>query len=383
MKFSTFHLFSQSAGEGEQRVYDREIQVIKWADELGYDTAWIAEHHFRAYGIAANTMVLLAYLAGVTRQIKLASGIVIEPFHHPLRAAEDAAIVDLLSRGRLVYGFGRGYQGYEFAGMGADLEDTRPRTDEAMEIIRKAWTGEPFVHDGVYYQFPEVRVIPRPVQQMPRVVAACVSEESVAHYGSLGYPVMQDSTVASSTLRRLLDTWRAAATANGHAAEGSHVVMRLVNLTATNEEAHEIAMRGLPARGHSDESAKVYDPFLAFKEAPSAQERFALESAPIDPRTGRVAKGYEYWEKGYLGRGAAEFDPATELSWEERWVAGDEDRVRAKIAELEEMGVQEMICTFVGFGRREGEGGMEALHRTMAEFAERIIEPQRRQDASR
>lgn len=375
MRFSTFHLFSQYGGQPDKAVYDREIQVIKWADELGFDTAWIAEHHFRAYGIVPNVMLLLGHLAGITTRVNLGSAIVIMPFHNPLRVAEDAAMVDLLSGGRLRFGFGRGYQGYEYHGFNLSMIDNRAVTDESMDIVRKAWTGKDFTHESPHFHVPELHVIPTPLQPRVPEVVASISSESVAHYGRRGVSFLVDSTLTRYQLRDLVQLWRENAVAGGFdPLDSRHVVMRLINITETDEEARALAQRG-HILSYADRSARVFDPFLAFKDAPTAQERFAVESAPIDPVTGKIAAGYEYWEKGYLGRGPAEFDPTSDESWEERWCAGTLARVNRMIDEIEEIGFSEIICTFAGVNPRAGESAMDATYRAMAEFSEKVIQP--------
>lgn len=383
LRYATFHLFTQWPGQSEAEVYNREVSAMLAADELGYDTVWIAEHHFRTYGIVPNVMQVLTYVAGRTKNVRLASGIVILPFHNPLKAAEEAAVVDLLSQGRLTYGFGRGYHGAEFAGFRLSMDDTRERADEILEIMRKAWAGETFSHKGEFYDIPELKIIPKPLQNPVPLVVAAISESSVAHYARMGIPVLLDSTVTTSELRHLIGVWKTTAAAHGHDPDaGQHVVMRLVNLTDSNEEAKEMAMRGVKVN-YAGQSSKVYDPFLAYKDAPSAQERFALDSAPIDPVTGKVAKGYEYWEKGYLGRGPAAFDPGTEESWEERWAAGDARRVNEKLDELEEMGIAEVICTFAAVNAQDGESYPQAVRRTMADWSDKIMAPRRQQVGAR
>src|SRR5579883_3203810 len=165
MKFSTFHLFSHPPGWTFRQIYDHELQIIRWGDELGFDTAWVAEHHFRTYGTLPNVLGLLMHLAGITRRIRLGTAVVIMPFHNPLRVAEDGAMVDLLSGGRLNFGFGRGYQSAEFAGFGLSMDDTQAKTDEAIEIVLRAWSGEECSFEGNYYRIPSLHVVPVPVQR--------------------------------------------------------------------------------------------------------------------------------------------------------------------------------------------------------------------------
>lgn len=350
MKFSTFHLYRQPAGWSEQQTYDYENQVILWADELGFDTAWIAEHHFRDYGIVPNTMLLMANLAARTRRVRFGNAVVIMPFHHPLRVAEDAAMMDLLSGGRLNFGFGRGYQGVEFTAFEVSMDDTREKTDEALEVILKAWEGKPFSHHGKYWHFDNVKVVPSPVQKPhPPLFYASISPDSIRHNARTGVPFITDSSIKFDTLKESVQMWRAVAREHGHDPNANrHATMRAIYVGETNEKAREFAR----LQSTSLPFARAYNPH---KEGRTRDEVYARESAPIDPRTGRVARGYEYWEKGYLGRSLSEFQLGTDESWEERWVAGDLDRVIGKLKMLEEIGIGEVLCTLAHADPRIGQ----------------------------
>lgn len=341
MKFSTFHLFPQPRDWSVPEVYRYETEIIQGADDLGFDCAWIAEHHFRDYGVVPNTMLLLAHLAAKTRRIRLGNAIVILPFHNPLRVAEDAAMADILSDGRLNFGFGRGYQGTEFAGFGVSMDDTRSRTDEALDIILEAWKGEPFSYQGAFYQVDNVQVVPHPVQRPhPPVFVASINVDSIRHYAKRGIPFIVSGMESASALQESCVLWREIARANGHNPDGKEIVAsRPVYLAETNERAKEFVMSQPAALPF----AQAYNPH---KTASTDHERYAQQSAPIDQKTGKVARGYEYWEKGYQGRKPTDFLVNTEEAWEERWIAGDIDRVSRKIEELERVGVRNLICSF-------------------------------------
>ncbi|MCH8195733.1 MAG: LLM class flavin-dependent oxidoreductase, partial [Chloroflexi bacterium] len=225
MKFSTFHLFPQPRDWSVPEVYRYETEIIQGADDLGFDCAWIAEHHFRDYGVVPNTMLLLAHLAAKTRRIRLGNAIVILPFHNPLRVAEDAAMADILSDGRLNFGFGRGYQGTEFAGFGVSMDDTRSRTDEALDIILEAWKGEPFSYQGAFYQVDNVQVVPQPVQRPhPPVFVASINVDSIRHYAKRGIPFIVSGMESASALQESCALWREIARANGHDPDGKEIV---------------------------------------------------------------------------------------------------------------------------------------------------------------
>ncbi len=367
MKFSTFHLCPQPAEWTVEQVYAYECQVIEWADELGFDCAWIAEHHFRDYGVVPNTMVLFANLAARTRRIRLGNAIVIMPFHHPLRVAEEAAMVDILSGGRLNFGFGRGYQAVEFAGFGVPMDDTRTRTDEALEILLQAWEGKPFSYHGKYFTMEDIQVVPTPKQKPhPPVFVASINPASIRHYAPKGIPFMVSGQESLTQLRESCQMWRDIARAHGHDPEEKDIVVsRPVFLANTNEEAKRFVMSQPPTLPF----AQAFNPH---KDVTTDHERYAQESAPIDPKTGRIAAGYEYWERGYQGRRPGDFLVNTEEAWEGRWIAGDLDRVIGKIKELEQIGVRNLICSFGvrGVGARPP---LADVRRAMERFARDVM----------
>ena len=151
MEFHTLHLGYGHPGWTDRDVYRHEIAVIRYAEEAGYDGCWAAEHHFKPLEIIPSTLTFLGHIAGTTNRIKIGSAVVVAPLHHPLRIAEDAAELDILSGGRLMFGIGRGYQAMEFEGYGAPIGESRARTDEALDIVRLAWTSDRFSFDGPFH----------------------------------------------------------------------------------------------------------------------------------------------------------------------------------------------------------------------------------------
>ena len=158
MKFSTQNLLSLREWQSHAEVYGDTIEECRLADELGFHTIWLAEHHFSPYGICPSLAPLAGALARETRRARIGTAVVIAPFEHPLRIAEEWAEIDILSGGRLEFGLGRGYQPKEFHGLAVSMADTRQRFDEALEIIRRAWSEDEMAFDGAFYQVPRVRV---------------------------------------------------------------------------------------------------------------------------------------------------------------------------------------------------------------------------------
>ncbi|GAA4626277.1 LLM class flavin-dependent oxidoreductase [Actinoallomurus vinaceus] len=325
MKFSTFHLFHRFEGQTAQEVYDYQLEIAELCEELGFDGIWVAEHHFRDYGLVPNIFTLLSYLAARTDRLRLGTGIVVLPLHNPVHVAEEAAMVDLLSGGRLEMGIGRGYQSVEFESFGVDLGEARERFNEALDMITALWTQENVHFQGKFYGTGnEVTLMPRPVQQPhPPLHVAAVSPETVEMYAARGLPILADPAAPFKKIAKAAETWHETARANGVDTGGIELVAsRSVYVAPTVEQARADQAR--------------------FESSFDRSRIFNRQSAPIDSRTGQVAKGFEYWQDRYLKGG----EVGADFRWEQLEVIGDPDRVINQIKMIQEFGFSNLLCDF-------------------------------------
>lgn len=186
-------VFSLSQIPDQSRVVetiDEHMGQFRLAEELGYDSIWLAEHLFSTYGIVTSSQVLAAAVARNTSKVRIGTGVSIIPFNHPLRTAGDFAFVDVLSHGRLDFGVGRAYQPHEFVALGVPMDKSREMFAEGLDIILKSWTQEKMSYpEGRFWQIPEaVEVLPKPVQKpYPPLWAATVSPDSFLAAAESGY----------------------------------------------------------------------------------------------------------------------------------------------------------------------------------------------------
>ncbi len=191
MRFGTFFFFQAAPGLTHAEVVHRELEQMQWTEELGFDQVWLTEHHFIDYGLAVDPGTLACAAASRTRRVRIGLAAAILPFHHPLRLAEQLALVDIISCGRLDVGLGRGNRPAEFRGYNVPQQESRDRFDEAVDIMVRAWTQERFSYEGRFFTIRDTRVMPRPWQQPhPPLYQVCGSKESIEGTAARGWPML-------------------------------------------------------------------------------------------------------------------------------------------------------------------------------------------------
>jgi alkanesulfonate monooxygenase SsuD/methylene tetrahydromethanopterin reductase-like flavin-dependent oxidoreductase (luciferase family) len=168
-------------------LYQELIDHVVWAEGLGYDSVYITEHHFTDDDWAPSPLILLSAIAARTKRIRLSTNIMLLPFYHPVRLAEDGAVLDIVSGGRYELSVGLGYRPEEFAGYGMRLPQRSARADEMLEIIRRLWDGERVTFKGKYFQVEDARLAPRPVQQPhPPILVGGFAPNAIKRAARLG-----------------------------------------------------------------------------------------------------------------------------------------------------------------------------------------------------
>lgn len=213
LRFGVAHDFRCPAGSPFtlQDVYAQTFEQLTLLDRLGLDLVWFSEHHFVEDGYLPNFVPVAGAAAAVTERMRISTDIALVPFAHPLRLAEDLAVLDNISGGRMEFGAGLGYAPHEFRAFGIPVSRRVSLTEETLDILRLAWSGERFSYDGKRYRFDDVTVTPRPVQPGgPPLWLATTSPASVER------AVRFDTHVLPQGPRSVvLDAWRDQTTAAG------------------------------------------------------------------------------------------------------------------------------------------------------------------------
>ena len=188
-----------------QELYKTYIDVMVFAEECGFDWVGCNEHHFSPYGLMSNCNLIGAVLANRTSKIKLGMLGNLVPLLNPVRVAEEYAMIDVMSGGRLIAGFMRGIP-HEYRAYNVNPDESMGRLDEAAELIVKCWTSdEPFRWEGKYYNYPSISIWPRPMQKpSPQLLMSAASEESAAfaakHKAIMGMTLIADLDVARKNM---------------------------------------------------------------------------------------------------------------------------------------------------------------------------------------
>jgi alkanesulfonate monooxygenase SsuD/methylene tetrahydromethanopterin reductase-like flavin-dependent oxidoreductase (luciferase family) len=340
-------------------VYDEHLRCAQEAEQLGYKYYFSIEHQTSPISYLSAPNVYLTALARHTSVLRFGVMIYQLPFHHPIRLAQDAAMLDHLSRGRLEFGAGTGVSPHEFMRWNVPFEPRREISEEALDIIVKAWTEDSVTYDGEFFQFLEVLTTPKPYQQPhPPIWFAAHSAASFEYAARHNFHVSQNIDI-DPVIAEKFATWRQFWKACGHATPMPRTFLtRHVHVAETDQQARDEAAEHLA-------TPRMADPaFSTAAQARLAQAgtgwgangRYAGEAGtPERTELRRVfqerSKSYDFW----IDNGLA--------------LVGSPDTVMRKIEEQHALIGHDVLCTQHGFGQMAPELVKKSIHL----FGEKVI----------
>jgi len=246
MKFGLYFLpsFDTATHKDARTLYDQIFEQVELGEALGYDSVWCAEHHFSAYGgDIPNPPLMLAAIAQRTNRIRLGTGGVALPINRPLNTAEQLAMVDNMCGGRLDIGVVRAFLDSEYRALNVDMDESRARFNEGLDILRGTWANERFSYDGKFSSFENVELRPRPIQSKPRIfLGSIMSPESIQYAGSMGLNLMViPYAVSLEKVKDTISMYREALDKAGYD-QGDFSVMGPAHMLVDENEAKAIAV---------------------------------------------------------------------------------------------------------------------------------------------
>jgi luciferase family oxidoreductase group 1 len=254
------------------------------AEALGYHSSFVTEHHFTNIGQVSATLTLLTYIAARTSRLRLGTAILVLPWHNPVLLAEQVATLDLLSRGRLDLGVGKGYRHNEFTGFAMPPGEAEPRFDEVLDVLVRALaSNQPFSHRGRFFRFDEVVVEPPPHQRPhPPLWLAATSDGSITACARRGFNLLLDQFASPQQIRERIALYRRELERAGHAFDPMRVAVARNIFVAEDATETEAAVRRqeqmhgrLLALSRGSES-RPSSHILGYADTPGAREAHSL-----------------------------------------------------------------------------------------------------------
>jgi alkanesulfonate monooxygenase SsuD/methylene tetrahydromethanopterin reductase-like flavin-dependent oxidoreductase (luciferase family) len=227
-------------------VYERALSRIEIMDQTGYDCVWLAEHHFSTYSVCPSVHMMGVQVASRTENIRIGMGVTLAAMYHPLRIAEEVALLDHFSGGRVNWGAGRGFDRKEYEVFGVTPETGGEQFRENFQIVVEAWKNEKLTYHGKYWDFEDVEVLPKPLQDPhPPVWMAATSRESIEAAAKLGFSILMDPHSSHEEIGEKRQLFFNTLQEHGHSTENRILpTARLIAVADTDAEAEAIASQG-------------------------------------------------------------------------------------------------------------------------------------------
>ena len=319
-EFGMFHEFQRTAGVTDEEAFATSFEEIDAAERWGLDAMWLAEIHVNPErSVCSAPLTLASAIAARTNRMKIGTGVQVLPLCHPLRLAEEAATVDQISHGRLIFGIGRSGFPRTYEAYGVPYGESRERFAETLEILKRAWTEPSFSYHGKYYSFDNVKLSPKPYQKpWPDIRIAANSADTFPGIAKLGHGVLV--AVRQGTLEELepnITAYRKAWKEAGHLGEGK-VFLRAPVYVADTDRA---------AREEPEESIMYFYRYLGERLEDSAT-RAGVQQGDLRAARGRRLQTITYDE-----------------ALREKLIVGSPERVADRLMGLQEtLGLDGILC---------------------------------------
>src|SRR5689334_24323142 len=284
-------------GRPDAAVLGDHLALGDLAEPLGFDSLFALEHHFTGYAMSPSPTQLLSYFAGRTKRIALGTAVIVLPWHDPVRVAEEIALLDVMSGGRCLFGFGRGAASVEYAGFRIPMEEARPRFVEAAQIVVKALTHDVFDWHGEFYKIPKTSIRPRPISHPEeRFYASSVSPESAEIMAKLGFGILVVMQNEWARAAENIVAYREIAQSVGHNPPPP-IILTNVSCAESRDEAQERAMEWLGKKWQSiDNHYRFSDGHLATVKGYETYGKMAKTYARLQNEEERV-RATEFYVK--------------------------------------------------------------------------------------
>jgi alkanesulfonate monooxygenase SsuD/methylene tetrahydromethanopterin reductase-like flavin-dependent oxidoreductase (luciferase family) len=258
MDIGVFQLLPRGRAATDREIVEQALWEVDFAEQHGFESVWVTEHHFSGYGSIGVPSVYAAGIAQRTRRIRIGYAVAVVPLHHPLRLAEEISWVDHLSEGRVVVGLGPGFSAFEFGGFGVPVNERHQRFVEGFEVVRRALAEPEIMFEG-----KRLTIRPRPyTRPHPPFYWASTADESLRKAGAEGMPILFGGEPVAQLAERL-ERYRAIRTAAGVAVDtidreiGEMYVLRRIYVADTDAEALRDVQE--PLRWHREMGARVHE----------------------------------------------------------------------------------------------------------------------------
>lgn len=307
-------------GSSDEQLYSAMIADVDYHRGLGFEAAWMIEHHFSDYYPTPDPLMYLSHLAALDPQLELGTAVLVTPWHEPLRLAEQISMLSHMTERPLHFGIGRGTAKYEYDAFGLDMSEARERFKENYEILKLALSGEPFEYRGERLKVPtEVQLRPRPRLGQINFYGAIGSPSSASIMAELGLPPICTSIGDFGKQQETIESWRATAEERGVNTDVQLPIMVNAIVADTDEEALALAETHIPR----------------FMQA-------QVDHYTADETDWASIKGYEQWA-AVFGRMKSLTEPANIGGWAAYQLIGSVETVRDRMQTLVDIGFNHVI----------------------------------------